>query len=293
MHPRLVRPGILTVVALAACHFGSPARADWDLQKTFTWRPDFKNIHYMAFPGSVGLQDVAGTQGGADRCANVPDGVIDTSDALCTLYSNRLVNTAMYLSYLDTQACQFRTVSVTNTPMLGIHFQGLADPIDPSRGYIVNLMGKRGMGPYEQGGTLSGPCQPRMAPRTIEASTCTRDLIPNPPDSRLRSADEILCGERNVDWRDDNADGKPDTCPNGLFDGRNRIQVAAFDNDPDSRPESDNMFVVRQVERHPVLGLLFLGTDFPVPPGEAAMLTMRPQQAPRIWDPPLDPLACP
>ena len=89
---------------------------------------------------------------------------------------------------------------------------------------------------------------------------------------------EILCGLEGVDWVDANADGRPDTCTRGIFDGTRAMTVSRFDN-----TELIGAAVSHTVTLVPVVGLRFTGTPYDLVPGDAYTAQLTSGHVPTTW----------
>lgn len=108
-------------------------------------------------------------------------------------------------------------------------------------------------------------------PQSVDFWTRDVGLLPN---ARRRTAFEILCGERNVDWFDVDGDGHPDECGRDL-DGDGRPDTGLWHG-----PGAGERFALllrhrdadgyaRGITMALVLGrVTFSGVDFTMPPGE-------------------------
>lgn len=265
------------------------------LERDFAFVSGFKNIYYVSYPLFNGLGDIAAPGTNNNRCLNTPDGVVDANDAVCDLFTDRGTCTtcSLAISKLNTATCQFETVKADKNAILGVVFQGTAWRMDqdPNRdiGYLVNVANGTGSPAPTNRAVIVGSHDPSWTGLTVSVASCPRTYISVPYHTMYQKAAEILCGLENTDWVDANGDGKPDTCPNGIFDNTSgkRVTVTTFDNVVGNNefPNTDNAFIVYSCEK--VLGnLVFSGSNFSLNPGEGYLVNLLTGYGNRTFLPP-------
>jgi hypothetical protein len=268
---------------------GSPSsNAAFRVQRGFPVVPGFGNTYLVSWPAFVGVEDVADSSALGDHCvgdANGPpvgDGSYDSDDAICWLWEGwrtDALNSAFTISYFDDFSCLW-TSRFAVVLASGTRFGGTPFDLGVARAYMITVAGAGSLNP----GELIGSHDPSFPGAVIGSNTCGIDLIPLRYDSLFKTADEILCGLEGPDWSDADGDGQPDTCPNGIFDDvpGTLITITSFDNDPGSRPETDNLWFGRSVAR---LGstLVFAGADFGLAPGHGYLVSWSQGQVPRAY----------
>ena len=143
---------------------------------------------------------------------------------------------------------------------------------------------------------LYTPTCPAGAPNCCGPLSPRRELISLPYHVTYTTSYEILCGLEGVDWVDDDADGRPDTCWDdrnangrrdpgegltGVFDGSAAITVYY----PDMFPELNG--ITSHTAAWTLGRLRFTGTPFSLLAGEAYMLMLSPAHTPSLWYPPV------
>ena len=256
------------------------------------------NIYLVSWPEIPNIPDIGnnGASGGPKGCVGEPggptagDGIIDSVDAVCVIWTTDPLRTngALVLSRFDTGTCQFHGTQVSRATIGGVAWGSLFFPIVPHEGYYLTISSRESVAPVFTP-TLRGWRDAGWRGDSVIAQlSCEPSLriLQVPYDTLATTVDEILCGEEGIDWQDVNADGKPDTCPNGLFDGTTPISIGSVDNDPTLAPTgnqlSDNAFIYRSVLLTG-LELSFLGPRIAVVPGDAFLLVLRDSQQPTSW----------
>ena len=245
----------------------------------------FVSLPYGPYPG-LPIGDIGGNTAAPDPCA-APDGVVDSRDAVCFLWGGgnpaRRVGAAAISTW--NASCEGWVTTVVLRNAFGVRFSGMAFPIPAGKGYLVNLAQTSSSAPPDYDVNLVSSCPAPFSGTTV-ASECPLPglLLHVPYDTTYREWDEILCGERGVDWFDADGDGAPDDCPNGIFDGTHALTLYEYRWDP-ATGQSDYRF--RRVSTtvfvpHP----LFVGTNWPIEPGHAVGAALSPGHVPTSWDPP-------
>jgi hypothetical protein len=274
---------------LGGVYFVSAPSADasnmgFKLERAFEVHDGLRNFYFVSFPLFNGLSDTADSGNSSDPCGGPPDGDINADDAICDLWTDRdssMGGSGFTIQKFDTSTCLYvaRTgvkVSPTNFFFTG----GFTAPIDSGVnreiGYLCNVARGPADPPIENRAVIVGSHDPSFAGHPVDtAGGCLQDIINVPYHTMYRQANEILCGLETVDWVDDDGDGAPDTCPNGIYDinsGPGQGATAqTFDNDPAS--PTANLYVARTVVN---LGtsLRFLGSNFDLRPGEGYPINM-------------------
>lgn len=264
----------------------SASNMGFKLERSFSVVTGARNLYFVSFPLFNGLGDI-GTSGAGANC-DAGDGVVNAVDALCDLTTDRDLVTApsgiMTIQRYNEATCGFEGASMTKTP-LGFSFIGtafeLTTPTNREVGYIVSV-GKNAADPtIENRAVIVGSHDPSWAGKLVTRA-CPRTYLNLPYHTMYRSANEILCGLRGVDWDPvdpGNPNSNPDACGAGLFDPVSGVSatVQAFDN--------ATGFVGRTALR--VGGnLQFIGTDFDLTPGDAYVFGANTGYQDRLWLPP-------
>jgi hypothetical protein len=253
----------------------------------------FLNIYLVAFPLFNGLGDVAetaigGTGPTGNKCIGdagsiaAPDGIINVDDAICDLFTDRGTNgNSFAFQTFDPDTCRFIARGASRNPLTGLTFSGLtAFTLDDDAGFWITVNGTV-VPPPANRAVIVGSHDPSYTGRVIRQPVpdCTPrlNLIAPPYHTMYEFANEILCGLEGVDWVDTTpADGNPDTCTAGIFDGTRNIQVGTFDNIADSSG-TDNQFKFRGVSFSVLLGrLAFTGPNYDLVPGDGYIVSISP-----------------
>lgn len=305
-------------VPAEASNMGFKLERSLDLIRRTSDNRPLQNVYWISFPLFNGLADLADSQfSGGNKCietggATTPDGVINSDDAICDMWtarSNPATAGTFTFSYINRDTC---TPTARNgTISLGqVRFTGVAFPLVPEIGYqaLITVAAGATFSPQNRAvivgshdpsfagrQIIASPTCPTGAPNCCGASAPRTDLINLPYHTMYQKADEILCGLEGVDWVDANGNGTPDLCwkensspanttfdagvdtTTGVFDGRVAMSVAYFDN-----TEGTNAPVARNVTI--ALGQLrFTGTPYNLVPGDAYLLTLSKTHTPTTW----------
>lgn len=250
----------------------------------------FQNIYMLSFPLFNGLGDVADSSfpGATSKCVGdtlgplAGDGVINSTDAICDLYTDRGVRSSFNFARFNRDTCLFEVNGAANG-FSGLTFGGSIFPLERDAGFWITVASQVVPAPQNRA-VIVGSHDPSYTGRQIRvpASNCVprQDLAQLVYHSMYTHANEILCGLEGMDWFDVNADGNPDTCTAGIFDGQagHLIAVLTFDNINDSSTETiDNQFTPRTVTRSGLTGQLqFAGSNFSLTPGDAYLIGIPP-----------------
>ena len=253
----------------------------------------WQNIYLFSWPEIPNIADVADAGAFGDRCVAGPDGVVDSTDALCLLWNSAPHRTgdSMGLGRFNRSTCLFE-MQIVIYGGIGTAFSGTSFALDRVEGYWVGVNASR-VPPPTRSVILAG-WSDRSWPGdaiALPSPMCRPALmlLHLPFDMMYRTADEFLCGLNGVDWVDANGDGNPDTCSRGIFDGFTPISVETFDNDPSAAPTGDlrsNNWPVARSVLMTDLGLQFLGPDFAVGPGDAVLVQIRDEHVQTLFSPP-------
>jgi hypothetical protein len=248
----------------------------------------------LSFPYFNGLGDVANSgPGSTNKCvgdAGPPagpaagDGIINADDAICDLWTSRL-GSFEFRKY-DRDTCSYAPRVGIKAP-LGTTFQGAyTSALERDIGYEVVVTVPTGstLNPQNRG-VIVGSHDPSFTGRPIIAAACTgtaarldiQNLVFH---TMYQVSDELLCGLEGVDWQDVNPPvGSPDTCLPGTdpanagipYDGLHALTVQWYD-------DSTHGTLSRTVR--PGFGAgsppTFLGTNFPLRPGDAYIFQIDP-----------------
>jgi hypothetical protein len=159
----------------------------------------------------------------------------------------------------------------------GAFTEELTTPANREVGYFVNAFKAAPDPDLENRAVIVGSHDPSWAGKMIER-TCPLAVLSLPYHTMYRTAAEVLCGLEGIDWVDDNMDGKPDTCDQGLYD-------------PVSGVGATVQTLVNGVGGQGYQAfnpgtLLFVGTNFDLTPGDGYVFNMNDGYQPRRWNPP-------
>jgi hypothetical protein len=260
------------------------------------------NVFYVSWPEIADIPDVAnegtsvppfqargcvGTPGGP----TVPDGYIDSLDAICVIWmgADPTLQRGLVLDRFDPQVCQYRSSSLLYDGIT-TRCAGSSFAVQSHEAYEVHLAA-RGPTPAAYTFTMEGHADPSFTGTVLQPERCAPmwHILQIPYDTYYASSDDILCGIEGVSWVDANGDGDPDTCTGGLFDGSAPLSVMTYDDDPTAAPTGDLAGNDAYIARTAVptdKGLVFVGPRFPIQPGDAVMVQLRPEQQPVTWLPP-------
>lgn len=243
----------------------------------------------VSWPEKPHWPDAAVTRPGA-QCVGEPggpivgDGLFHADDILCAYFSAgaraaragqmeiQTYDHEVVRGYLIRQASWSSFTS--RIALSGNNFL-----LDPSKSYRIWVRGPAGAS-----GTLEGACDPTWAGDPLVDLSPTLGLrhARMPFRTEHDTADEVLCGTEGVDWRDDDADGRPDTCPGGIFDGATTIGVGKV---VEGTSMASRQHVRRTVVLVPGLGLDFLGDDFAIAPGQGIVIQVSSGHETTTWFP--------
>ena len=263
----------------------------------------FKDFYFLSFPLFNGLGDVGNTSvpSPGNKCVGdagstaVPDGIIDTTDALCDLWTDR--TGSMSISRFDRDTCQYAPAGVTKGIITS--WSGVPFVLERDAGFQITVNSTLPNVIPVNRAVIVGSHDPSYTGRTIRypASGCTpsNDIINLPYHTMYQKASEVLCGLEGVDWVDVAAPlGSPDTCfftdpvvpanshATGIFDNVHAITVLTFDNIPDANG-TDDSFIPRKVTRDFRGNLQFVGPDFALTPGDAYIVSISPGHVPTTF----------
>lgn len=284
-----------------ASNMGFKLERSFDLvRNTASGRP-LQNIYWVSHPYFNGLGDVAdGAATSLSKCvgdADGPasgDGTIDSYDAICDMWtarSNRTQAGAFSFSYFKSLEC----VPVSHNASVGLggrlSFAGTPFTLTPDIGYQV-IIGVPPGATYspQNRAVIVGSHDPAFtghaivaAPNCVPPNTTNccgptagrLDMINLPYHTMYTRAYELLCGLEGVDWVDADANGRPDTCTGGIYDGAHGIAVNYFNN-----TEAINAPVSASVA--PGIGGRpnFAGTNYNLVPGDAYLVNIPALQTP-------------
>lgn len=280
-----------------------------------------QNVYWVTLPLVPIVADAADTGSPlSNKCVGdvdgppAGDGVINADDLICawwTARSDRNAAGAFTLYRVVTNRCtqDFRSASVImGTP----RFLGTPFDLEEGIGYQVLVTVPTGStasprnsavitGDYDRaypGRTLTPTpdCGPGQVTNCCAPAATRLDLVSTPPDTLYRTAYEILCGLAGVDWMDGNGDGRPDTCwsdanangrwdtgelTTGIFDGRVAASVSYFDNSEAINAPSSCTATIQ------LGGLRFTGTNYPLRPGDAYLITLSKTHTTTVYLPPV------
>lgn len=252
------------------------------------------NQALVSWPEIPAIPDVGGIAFPADRryCAGdagfpaTGDGGIDSTDVLCMLWGRgdpaRRVGAIQIEWFESTETGTLSHGHVVYTSFGRTEFLGNPFRITGRESYRITSS----LDPAaDNGAVLAGACDPSWSGDLIAmpaGRTWTLKWLPVRYGGLVDHADEVLCGIEGVDWNDLDADGKPDTCTGGLFDGSTCLSVLLYDYKTTSSNETDGSRVGRTVmltDR----GIAFVGTDFAIEDGDGVEVQLYEGQQPRMW----------
>lgn len=250
---------------------------------------NFNNLYLVQFPLFSGLGDVGhSTAPETNKCVGdtggpaAGDGIIDLTDGICDLWTDRNIIGSFAIYYFNRDTCQFISRTAANAPFVGISFGGdlgtvptMTGPGERDMSYLVSVGSNLSAPPLPVNrAVIVGSHDPSFTGRQIRQPTpdCLprNDYINVPLHTMYKNAYEILCGLEGVDWVDLDGNG-PDTCTAGIYDGTRAIQVLTFDNTNDDSIIPDNAWTFASVvfNAFPPPGRnTFGGVNFPLVPGD-------------------------
>lgn len=232
---------------------------------------------FTCVPARAGLRDIAGPD--SNGCTTGPDGVLTADDLLCELLLDGFEGTAQ-LMRLDRDDCSLE-VRTGSSGAIGILLSGTSFALAADEGHVLHLSSGRTSSHVLE---LAGSHDPTWPGAWLDGN-CDL-LVPVPFHSLHRTADEILCGRRGVDWVDGDGDGQPDSCPGGVFDPLSGALVTVLhlrgDRLAGTSTEARSVFAAGG-------DLFFVGADFALEPGEAVALNWDRAHPPTLFRPPTAP----
>lgn len=260
-------PLALLVLILPA----SPARSQLiEVEVDYSYRPHAAKLWTLSLPDPLEVPDLASSLGDdpCDLSALPPDGEVNADDIICRLWGggDPAARDGLFtLSRIDSKGCGWLSRTAMRRPGSGrIEFLGTAFAYEPEVGYVVQVGSLPGQPAPENRTTLRSRCNLSLPPRVV-TNACRTFILAVPYDAVRTEDDEILCGERGVDWFPD-AEGRPVSCPAGLFDpdGEAWVAVQRFDSERGAYIERVVVPIPEQDR------LVVFGPGFhSVPPGEA------------------------
>jgi hypothetical protein len=278
---------------------GSPADASnmgFKLERSFTVQPGLRNFYFLSQPLFNGLSDIADSDVTGNKCTGTgdvdggatPAGMVNADDLICDLWTSRDQSgggAGFAVQKYDTTTCLFTARTAiksgpTSYTFIGAFTQDLTTGINREIGYLINVTKGPADPLLENRAVIVGSHDPSFLGHTVSSSVCLQDILNVPYHTMYRTANELLCGLEGPDWQDANADGRPDTCPAGVFDPAGAAGVGAtvqtFDNDPASG--TAGLYQARTAVSLGAGNLNFLGPNFALKPGEAYLVN-RPRAA--------------
>jgi hypothetical protein len=245
----------------------------------------FLNLYLNSFSLFNGLGDVGNTAAPGNKCVGdagssaVPDGIIDSTDGLCDFWTDRGINGGFAFSRFNRDTCRFESQTASRTG-LGITWGGTPFALERDAGIWITVSSSATPAPQNRAVEV-GSHDPSFPGRQIRQPVpdCgpRLDVVAVPYHMMYRTAQELLCGLEGVDWVDTTpADGNPDTCTAGIYDGTHAIAVGTFDNvNDDSTLTLDNQFAFRSVTFVPLTGRnSFSGPNYLLTPGDAYIVSI-------------------
>lgn len=254
--------------------------ADFSRDVSLPYATSFADVGESGVPGNR----CVGYPGSAAR----PDGIIDATDALCTIWSAgdpSRIGSSIGFQIWDPDTCLPQMITASNG-VFGINFGGTPFSLDHGAGYRLTMSAAGRPPPADFLVNLVDGC-PAGYPGMTVISRCAVPvlLLHVPYDTLYREWDEVLCGQRGFDWDDLDLDGSPDQCRNGIFDGSHA--VTALMHDARRGSPTFGLYVTRGVTYSRLAGRpLFSGASLPIVAGDAIFVLLSPGHAPTIWDPP-------
>lgn len=266
------------------------------LERSFSYVTGTRNLYLVAFPLFNGLGDVSD---GLD-CTATGDGVISVQDALCDLATSRENSVGVFAPLMtiqkyDETSCRFVGATILREGPGDYRFIGdfrdedLTSAVNREIGYYVSVA--KATGDLDEDivnrAVIVGSHDPSWAGKMISRA-CPQTVLNLPYHTMYRTANEVLCGLEGVDWVDEvnnlsgaaTPDGKPDSCPAGLFDPTSGVAVTTqtFDN----ATGFSGLSVFDTGGMYPS----FVGTNFDLTPGDGYLFNMNTGYNDRLWLPP-------
>jgi len=240
----------------------------------------YESIFLVSLPTLRSIDDLADTMSPlANKCvgdADGPaagDGALNADDLLCAWWTSRASGSgSMLVSRRDPAVDSWQVRSAFFEPLSGrIEFSGTwTDPIeDAGEGYFVTVDGPPGT---QNRFIIAGAEDPAFAgvPIATFRGAPTTYLLSFPYHGVADVAEGVLCDPlADIDANDD---GRPDSCPGGIFDGDHALMVACRDSIIDGIPGGGDGAWISRAVRNSVFGYLFAGQSFPVRPGDGVLV---------------------
>jgi hypothetical protein len=287
-----MRPGPWTVLALTAALpvlAGGPQHLDLPVDEGAGAASNMGFLVTIESPASAGqggvtlrglprnlgtgdIADAAGTPPCSESGAPRADGIVDALDLACDLWVSR--QGALWISH-RTAAGAWESRGVWRLPGGDVAHGGTWTG-EFTRGETIAVQAfAPPAGSVANAARLTGsddPSQPCPVVGPVEG------LLNVFYHSMLQTADDLLCGLKDHDWFDADADGLPDTCDASLFDPALGGSACVSD-------VRDGAVRTRCVIADPSQpsGLRFEGTLFPLEPTYAASVAFSPEQDGAAW----------
>jgi len=252
------------------------------LERSFSYTTGARNLYLVSFPLFNGLGDVSDGAG----CA-AGDGIVNANDALCDLATDRDSSAGgalMTIQRLNESSCLFEGRTIlkvgANFSFIGGFTDELTTPTNREVGYFINVNKNPADPDLENRAVIVGSHDPSWAGKMVSRA-CPFTILNLPYHTMYRSANEILCGLKGVDWNPSdpgNPDSDPDTCDAGLYDPVSGVSVTTQTFDNASGYAGRSAFNAG--------GVRFIGTNFDLTPGDAYLFNMNTGYQDRLWLPP-------
>lgn len=250
-----------------------------------------QNFFYLSYPLWNGLPDVADEGHAPFRspCASLavdgafeftPDGVITLADVLCdtwTLIPTLTGSELASVQYIEPSDCSWVATILSIAPAWGVVLGGaMGVELETIRdsGLLLQITQSR---PGVNRPVLVGSHDPSYAGYEFaDPATCPRTILSPHYHSLYQSSTEIFCGLEGVDWLDRDADGNPDTCDGGIWDGSTLFSLQHYRNEPGDigfRATVINAFGPS----------VFVVNPIALRPGHGYLLQVEPTSAPRTF----------
>lgn len=256
----------------------------------------FLNIYMASFSLFNGLGDIGddGVPTGTKGCIGDPtgpatgDGVINSMDALCDLWTDRTINGAMVFSRFDRDVCQFVGTSGSKSA-LSLAYGSVFFDLERDAGHYITVSSNAAVAPANRA-VMVGSHDPSYTGRAIREPAlggAARDCAPRldfinlPYHSMYQKGREVLCGLQGVAWTYTNppTNTKPSACNQGIFNDaagfKKAISLLTFDNvNDDSTTTPDNQFSFASISFSTLAGYNFGGVDYDLTPGDAYLVSI-------------------
>lgn len=253
----------------------------------------FLNIYMVSSPlfnglGDIGSDGVPAGEGkgcvGDAGSAGIADGVINSMDALCDMWTDRTINGAMVFSRFNRDTCQFEGTSGNRTPLGGTQFGATFFALERDAGNYLTVSSTNPTAPTNRA-VIVGSHDPSYTGRAIRepspACTPRLDIINLPYHSMYQKGREVLCGLQGVAWTYTNppTNTKPSACNQGIFNDavgfKKAISLLTFDNvNDDSTTTPDNQFSFASISFSALAGYNFGGVDYDLTPGDGYLVSI-------------------